>query len=41
MNYVINDMQVIITTTNIKNIKKTILDSSKKFYIDNGIITEK
>ena len=41
MKYVINDIQVIITTTNIKNIKKSILDNSKKFYIDNGIITEK
>lgn len=40
LKYIKDDIQVIITSTDIKNIKKSILNNSKLFYIENGNVTE-
>ena len=40
LKYVNDEMQVIITTTNVKNVKKTLLNNSKLFYIEQGNVTE-
>ena len=39
--YIPQDTQTIITTTDLKNIQKKIVDSSKIFIVDNGTIEEK
>ena len=41
LKYINNEMQVIITTTDIKNVRKSIINDAKIFYIENGNITEK
>ncbi len=41
LKYINDDMQVVITTTDIKNVRKSIIDMSKVFYIENGTILEK
>jgi DNA replication and repair protein RecF len=41
LKYVDSNIQTIITTTNLNNIKKEIINKSKIFYIDDGKITEK
>lgn len=40
LKYIDDNMQVIITTTDIKNIKKSILNNAKLFYIEQGNVTE-
>jgi len=39
--YIPDDIQTIITTTDLKNIQKKIVNNSKIFVVDNGTITEK
>ena len=39
--FIPNDIQVIITTTDLKNIKKSLLNKGKIFIVDKGIVTEK
>ncbi len=41
LNFISDEMQVIITTTDIKNIKKSILENAKIFYVEKGNIIEK
>ncbi len=41
LNYVNNEMQVIITATDIKNVSKKIKDDAKIFCVKNGIVTER
>lgn len=40
LKYIKDDMQVIITSTDVKNIRKSILNNAKLFYIENGNVTE-
>lgn len=40
LKYIKDDIQVIITSTDIKNIKKSILNNAKLFYIENGNVME-
>ena len=41
LKYIPSDVQTIITTTDLKNIKNNIIKDSKVFIVDNGKITEK
>ena len=40
-NYTVDDIQTIITTTDLKNIQKKLIDNSKVFIVENGKIVEK
>ena len=41
MEYIPQDIQTIITTTDLKNIQKKIISQAKVFMVDHGNITEK
>ena len=41
MKYIPDTVQTIITTTDLKNIQKKVINKAKVFYVDNGTIVEK